>query len=93
MKADKKVKALFIHTFLCILASLKKSHKYELLQSSRNYARFVHKMGRISAKVSFDKSNSKDVSLRTLQIFYVFGVFSICVSAHLRCKTDLLNQF
>ena len=41
---------------------------------SGNYAHFVHKMGRISVKVSFGKSNSKDVSLRTLQIFYVFGV-------------------
>ena len=55
MKADKKVKAPFIHTFLCILASLKKSHRYELLQSSGNYAHFVHKMGRFSAKVSFGK--------------------------------------
>ena len=51
MKADKKVKAPFIHTFLCILASLKKSHKYELLQSNGNYAHSVHKMGRISVKV------------------------------------------
>lgn len=50
MEADKKVKA-FIHTFLCILASLKKSHKYELLQSNGNYAHSVHKMGRISVKV------------------------------------------